>query len=181
MHFAYLSEKPPYIMKKILFVSFLAMFATIAVMAQQDKSKRPSPPATVTYNNKGLAITMDYSQPSVKGRTIGKEIAPYGQVWRTGANEATTFEVNRDVKIEGQTLPAGKYSLYTIPGEDEWTIIFNKSWKQWGTQYKEADDALRVKVKPTKAATFTEKMTFGADNGKVNLMWGDTQVSFNVQ
>lgn len=168
-------------MKKIFFVSFLALFATVAVDAQQAKPPRLSPADTVTYNKDGLAITIAYSQPSVKGRTVGKEIAPYGKVWRTGANEATTFEVNRDVKIEGQTLPAGKYSIYSIPAEDEWTIIFNKTWQQWGTRYSDADDALRIKVKPTKAASFTEKMTFAVDNGKVSLMWGDTQVNFNVQ
>jgi hypothetical protein len=168
-------------MKKIFFFSFLAILTTIAVSAQQDKSKRASPPATVNYKNNDLAITIDYSQPSVKGRTVGKDIAPYGKVWRTGANEATTFEVNRDVKIEGQTLPAGKYSLYTIPGEDMWTIIFNKTSKQWGTVYKEEEDALRIKVKPSKADSFAEKMTFAVDNGTVSLMWGDTKVNFKVK
>ncbi len=157
------------------------LLANIAGYAQQDKSKRPSPPAVLNYTNNGVNITIDYSQPSVKGRTIGKDIAPYGQVWRTGANEATTFEVNKDVTIEGQALPAGKYGLYSIPGADEWTIIFNKTWQQWGTNYKQDDDALRVKVKPTKAEVFSEKMTFSAQGDKVVLVWGDTQVAFTVK
>jgi len=169
-------------MKKLLLLSVIAL-VTIGVQAQNDKSKRPSPPAKVSETtNKGVTITIDYSQPAVKGREIGKEIAPYGQVWRTGANEATVFEVNKEVKVEGKALPAGKYGLYSIPGKEEWVIIFNKTWKQWGTNYTEADDALRVKVKPGKAPAFTERMTFAvAKDGKVSLMWGNDEVDFTVQ
>lgn len=158
-------------------------FSTVNVAAQ-DKSARPSPPSKTTVTTaKGATITIDYSQPSVKGRTIGKEIAPYGKVWRTGANEATTFEVSKDVVINGKPLPAGKYGLYTIPGENEWTVIFNKKSTLWGSDgYAESDDALRVTAKPEKAPSFTEKMTFGADKeGKVSLMWGDVALNFNVQ
>jgi hypothetical protein len=161
----------------------IAAFVSLTACGQGDKSKRPSPPAVVTETtDSGVTITIDYSQPSVKGRTIGKEIAPYGKVWRTGANEATVFEVSKEVNIEGQPLAAGKYGLYSIPGEAEWVIIFNKKWNQWGTNYKEADDALRVKVTPGKTSAFTEKMTFAiGKDGKVSLMWGDIQVDFNVQ
>jgi hypothetical protein len=151
---------------------------------QADKSQRPSPPAFVkeTLNN-GTTVSIDYSQPSVKGRTIGTDLEPMeGKVWRTGANEATVFEVDKDVKIEDQPLSAGKYGLFTIMNGDEWTIIFNKTWKQWGAfSYKEADDALRVKVKSIKAAQFSERMTFlvGKD-GKITLLWGDIEVDFMV-
>jgi Protein of unknown function (DUF2911) len=167
---------------KQLFFSLLTIIA-ISACGQGDKSKRPSPPAIATETiSSGAIITIDYSQPSLKGRKVGTELAPYGQVWRTGANEATSFEVNKDVKVEGQSLPAGKYGLYSIPGEKEWTIIFSKTWKQWGTQYKEADDALRVKVSSAKTETLTEKMTFVIDkSGKVSLSWGDTVVAFMVQ
>jgi hypothetical protein len=170
-------------MKKLLLLSAIALVA-IGVRAQQgDKSQRPSPPAKVSETtSKGVTISIDYSQPSVKGREVGKDIAPYGKVWRTGANEATVFEVNKDVKVEGKSLPAGKYGLYSIPGKDEWVIIFNKTWKQWGTNYTEADDALRIKVKPGKAPSFTERMTFTVDkSGKVSLMWGNEEVDFKVQ
>jgi hypothetical protein len=169
-------------MKKLLLLSAIAL-VTISVQAQGDKSKRPSPPAKVTETtSSGTVITIDYSQPSVKGREVGKDIAPYGKVWRTGANEATVFEVSKDVKVEGKALPAGKYGLYSIPGKDEWVIIFNKTWNQWGTKYADADDALRVNVKPTKAPKFTEQMTFTVDkSGKVVLLWGNEQVAFNVQ
>ncbi|MGB4775863.1 MAG: DUF2911 domain-containing protein [Daejeonella sp.] len=169
--------------KLVLFACVYLLVTGLNSFAQEYKSKRVSPPAKVTETTTlGTTITIDYSQPSVKGRTIGKEIAPYGQVWRTGANEATVFEVNKDVKIEDKVLPAGKYSLYTIPGEKEWTIMFNKTWDQWGTDYKEADDALWITVKPEKSPSFTERMTFNiAKSGLVSLMWGDHQVNFNVK
>ncbi|WP_205513332.1 DUF2911 domain-containing protein [Longitalea arenae] len=170
-------------MKKLLLLSAIAWIA-MGAQAQDDKSKRPSPPAKVTETtNSGTVITIDYSQPSVKGREIGKDIAPYGKVWRTGANEATTFEVSKDVKIEGKSLPAGKYGLFTIPNKEEWVIIFNKTPNQWGAyKYAQGDDALRVNVKPTKAPQFTERMTFTVDkSGKVALLWGNEQVAFNVQ
>lgn len=166
-----------------IIASLFILFATVNANAQTDKSKRPSPPDKVTETTKsGATVSIDYSQPSVKGRTIGNEIAPYGKVWRTGANEATVFEVNKDVKINGKALPAGKYGLYSIPGTKEWTIIFNKTWNQWGTKYAEADDALRIKVNATTAKDFTEKMTFKIEkSGEVKLMWGNVVVPFTVK
>lgn len=165
----------------LLAISFTTM---LVACGQDDKAKRASPPAQAkeTISN-GATITIDYSQPSVKGRTIGKDLEPMpGKVWRTGANEATTFEVSKAVKVEGQALPAGKFALFTIANDGEWTIIFNKTANQWGAfSYKEADDVLRVKVKPQKAAKFAEKMTFSVDKkGVVTLLWGDTKVDFTV-
>ena len=167
---------------------------------------RPSPKASVTQIIGVTDVTINYSRPAVKGRTIwgepwgddakgeatldnqntrpkGAPIVPWGHVWRAGANEATQFIVTDDVLINGQKLAAGKYSLHTIPTKEEWTIIFNKNWNQWGAfNYKEADDALRIKVKPSKAKAFSEKMTFTiSQKGKVSLLWGDRQVDFNVQ
>lgn len=170
-------------MKKILSFSLLlvALCCSFTLLAQNDKSKRPSPPATLNTSVGDLNVVIDYSQPAVKGRAIGQDIAPYGKVWRTGANEATTFTINRDAKVEGQELKAGKYTLFTIPGVDEWTLIFNKQTGQWGTQYDEAQDALRVKVKPSKAPSFAERMTFSQDNNNIVLHWGDTAVRFAVQ
>ena len=165
-------------MKQIFFLAVL--FIAISACGQP-----PSPPAKVSQTtDKGITIDIAYSQPSVKGRTIGKDLEPMdGKVWRTGANKATVFEVNKDVKIEDQTLPAGKYGLFTLKNGDEWTIIFNKTWDQWGAfNYKDADDALRVKVKGKKADAFSEKMTFNvAKDGKVALLWGDKQVEFKVK
>ena len=171
-------------MKPILFC--VALFATVMACGQQDKSKRPSPPASAKETLKnGTVVSIDYSQPSLKGRTVGKDVEPMtGQVWRAGANEATVFEVSKDVKIEGQTLAAGKYALFILPEEKEWTVIFNKKWDRWGTtydQYKD-QDALKVKVKPGKAATPAEKLTYTIDkDGKVALLWGDVKMDFKVQ
>jgi hypothetical protein len=168
---------------KSLFVSLFVLTA-IAACGQTDKSTRPSPPALVKETLKnGVTVSIDYSQPAVKGRTIGTDLEPLpAKVWRTGANEATVFEVDKDVKIEGQPLPAGKYGLFSIMDGDEWTIIFNKTWNQWGAfTYKEADDALRVKVKSGKANPFSERMTFKiAKDGKITLLWGDIEVDFMV-
>ena len=173
-------------MKKFLLFTTASAFSLLSLTAcaQGDKSKRPSPPATAKETiSSGATVTIEYGQPSVKGRTIGKDLEPLpGKVWRTGANECTTFEVDKDVKVEGSTLPRGKYGLFTISG-DEWTIIFNSDAKQWGAyDYKESKDVLRVKVKPGKAASFAEKLTFNiSKEGKVSLMWGDVQVDFTVQ
>lgn len=169
-------------MKKLFALAILAtVFSSAQVSAQDDKSKRPSPPATETATlSNGAIIIINYSQPSVKGRTLGKDIAPYGKVWRTGANEATTFETTNDVTINGNKLPAGKYSLFTIPGENEWSVIFNKTANQWGTRYKEEDDLFRFTVKPSKHAS-TEQMKFDIDKeGIVRLMWADQMINFQV-
>lgn len=170
-------------MKKIfLFTLIAGLFTGLSSSAQQDKSKRPSPPAKVTQTiSSGATVSIDYSRPSIKGRSMA-ELAPAGKVWRTGANEATVFEISKDVSVAGKNLPSGKYSVYTIPGEKEWTIIFNKTWNQWGTVYKDTEDALRVMVKPGKTAKFTEMMTFDIDkSGKVSLTWADTQIDFKVK
>lgn len=170
-------------MKKLILLSLIfGGLLSLNSYAQQDKSKRPSPPALVTQTLKsGATVSIDYSRPSLKGRSLS-ELAPAGKVWRTGANEATAFETNKDLKIQGKTLAAGKYGLFSIPGENEWTIIFNKTWKTWGTVYKEADDVLRIQAKPSKSKEFTEMMTFEiSENGQVHLLWGNTQISFEIQ
>src|SRR5450432_3013671 len=163
----------------------MAMFATalmtgIQACAQtEDKSKRPSPPAKVTEKIKsGATISVDYSQPSVKGRTIGKDLEPMdGKVWRTGANEATVFETDKDIMVMGNKLPAGKYGLFTLFDKGEATVIFNKTWKQWGAfTYKDADDVLRVKAKVSEATPAAEKLTFTIKSGVVGFVWGNKKV-----
>ena len=166
-----------------MFLSGVLFLTVATACGQGDKSKRPSPPATVSQTiTSGATVKIDYSQPSVKGRKIGGEIAPYGKVWRSGANEATVFEVSKDVTVEGKPLPAGKYTLWSIPGETETTIIFNKETGQWGTQYKETEDFLRVPVKTGKSPQFTEKLTYTiSKSGKVALIWGDKSFDFNIK
>jgi hypothetical protein len=172
-------------MKKTALLTMVMAFIAISfnASAQTPKKAPLSPPDTVKATIKsGADITIAYSQPSIKGRTIGNEIAPWGKVWRTGANNATTIELSKDVAVEGKALPAGKYSIYSIPGEKEWVVIFNKTWKQWGTNYTEADDALRVIVKTGKAKTFTEQLKFAIDpKGKVSFTWGDKLMAFTVK
>src|SRR3954469_2074429 len=123
-------------MKKLFAITLLAsgLLMSVKANAQDDKSKRPSPPAKVSSKlSSGATVTVDYSQPSLKGRTIGKDVEPMeGKVWRTGANEATVFETDKDITVAGQKLPAGKYGLFTIFNGNEATVIFNKTWKQWG-------------------------------------------------
>ena len=175
-------------MKKILSLAVLAgLFATQvnAQKAPEDKSKRPSPPAKITQQiASGATVIIDYSQPSLKGRTIGKDLEPMeGKVWRTGANEATVFETNKDVTINGEELPAGKYGLFTIFKGKEVTLIFNKVWNQWGAfTYKKDEDQLRVKTIYTEANPPSEKMTFTmSPEGEVNLFWGNRKVSFMIK
>ncbi len=108
-----------------------------------------------------------------------------GQVWRTGANEATVFETDKDVMIEGKKLAAGKYALFTIMNGVDWTIIFNKVWDTWGAfdyEKNKAQDALQVQVKSSKSPSFMERTTFTiAKSGKVSLLWGDIEVDFMAQ
>ncbi len=177
-------------MKKLLGIALLAtgIMASTSVIAQkadEDKSKRPSPPAIATQKiESGATITIDYSQPSVKGRTIGKDLEPMdGQVWRTGSNEATVFETDKDLTIQGEKLPAGKYGLFTLFSGDTATVIFNKTWKQWGAfKYSAADDALRVKADMSTSSSPSEKMTFNiSPAGEINLLWGNRKLKFTAK
>lgn len=173
-------------MKRSTFLPVIAvlLLATSVACAQGNKAPA-SPPATATAKlSGGATITINYSQPSVKGRTIGENLEPLpGKVWRTGANKATVFETDKAIKVEEQDLPAGKYGLFTIADGDNWTIIFNKTWDQWGAfKYDAKQDALRVNVKSGKAPAFAEKFTIQIDkSGKVTLLWGATATSFSVQ
>ncbi|MEO6820685.1 MAG: DUF2911 domain-containing protein [Ginsengibacter sp.] len=175
-------------MKKILpLLAISALFAT-QVFAQkpaEDKSKRPSPPATVMQKiSSGATITINYSQPSIKGRTIGKDIEPMeGKVWRTGANEATTFQTDKDLTIDGSKLPAGKYSLFTLFTGDNVEVIFNKVAEQWGAfKYEMKDDALRIKTKAENNSPMAEKLMFMVKpDGMVSMHWGNKKVSFMVK
>ena len=174
-------------MKKLMSLGLLAatLLLVMQVAAQDDKSKRPSPPAKVTQKIKsGATITIDYSQPSVKGRTIGKDVEPMdGKVWRTGANEATVFETDKDLTVQDGKLPAGKYGFFTLFNGNDVTVIFNKTANQWGAfKYSEADDALRIKTKASDVSPATEKMTFKIDpSGLITLLWGPKKVEFSVK
>src|SRR5947209_6202457 len=140
----------------------------IAQQPPQDKSKRPSPPATAEVTLKGKKITIDYSRPSLKGRKLGQELAPYGEVWRTGANEATALTTEVDLNIGGARVPAGKYTLYTLPSEGTWKLIINKQTGQWGTKYDQAQDLARVDMKKSLLQQPVEQFTISFDKTSDN-------------
>ena len=145
------------------------------------KGDIPSPQKKMTGTIGEHTVTIVYGSPSVKGRQVFGGLEPYGKVWRTGANEATSIEFSTDVQVEGKALPAGKYGLFTIPGEDKWTIIFNETWDQWGAyDYDESKDALRVEVTPTMAAESAEQMDFIVEGNKVVLRWDKHAVPFTI-
>jgi hypothetical protein len=166
-------------MKRFTFLMLALATAFSASIAQQ---KPASPAATATGKIGAATVTIVYSQPSARGRKIMGGLVPYGEVWRTGANEATTIEFDKPVKIEGKDLAAGKYALFTLPGENEWTIIINKDVKQWGAfKYKQEDDVLRVPVKPAKTSAPVETFNITVGKDDIQLKWENTAVAFKVK
>ena len=192
----------------VLFVLGLAASASAQVIVPQ-----PSQKATVMQRIGVTDVTITYFRPGVKGRKIWGDplpeqeasakgeatldnqntrpknavIVPYGHVWRTGANDATTFVINDDVLINGQKLAAGSYSLHTIPTKDEWTIVFNSTANQWGSfNYDPAKDTLRVKAKPTWVNENQEWLAFtidpvSEDSAQVNIRWEKISVPFTIK
>ncbi len=168
--------KKNYVTKLLVFM-LTGLVISNLLMAQEDKSKRPSPPATAVGKIGNATITIDYSSPSVKGRKIFGGLLPYDKLWRAGANEATIFQTDQDIKVEGKSLPAGKYSFFATPGEKEWMIFFNSETGQWGD--KRNGDAnmdsskivLSVKVKPSKLNDLTEKLAYSVMEKGFALRW----------
>lgn len=165
-------------------VLLFMLIAVLAVAQQppQDKSKRPSPHETASVTLKGKKITIDYGRPFLKGRKVGQELAPYGKVWRTGADEATALNTEIDLNIGGIKVPAGQYTLYTLPSEGTWKLIINKQTGQWGTKYDESQDLGRIDMKKTDLPQSVEQFTISFDKkgesaADLNLDWGNTRVS----
>lgn len=161
-------------------IKFLLAFVTLAFSALAQDKKMPSPPDKATGNAGGVTVTVDYHQPSAKGRKVMGGLVPFGDVWRTGANATTAIEFSDNVKLEGNAVAKGKYGLYTIPGENEWTIIINKDIKWGAYDYKQANDVVRFTVKPGKTASFVETFKITIENNKVVLRWENTEVAFAV-
>lgn len=157
---------------------------TISVNAFAQETKKPaSPPMTATGKVKEANITIAYNSPSVKGRTIWSDLVPYDKVWRAGANEATTFETDKDITVQGKKLSKGKYSFFLIPKESgTWTAIFNKESKQWGAyKYQEAQDALRVDVK-TKALPATQEiLVYKVNKNGFTMDWDKISVPVEIK
>lgn len=176
-------------MKKIALTLLLA--SGLIFSAQQADAQIKLPPASSTQfilQDLGISqVSVVYQRPNMKGRKIFGDLVPYDQIWRTGANNATNITFQSDVKIEGQALEAGTYALFTLPGKEEWTIIFNKNAKQWGAYtYDKADDVLRVKVKPRALTNPIETFTIAFEevndqNLKACLLWEKTKVSFLIE
>lgn len=184
----------------ICFLIFLSFIFTIpsSVQAQGDKIRKSLKASVTQRLGTDTDITIDFSRPGVKGRKIWGELVPFGLApgnkysndkpypWRAGANENTTIEFNKDLLIEGQKLPAGKYGIHMIPSEKDWIIIFSKKNAEWGSfSYDEKEDALRVTVTPVKAP-FQEWLTYGFDdlNGTsatAYLHWEELKIPFKIE
>ena len=151
---------------------FFALLLVQSLAFAQDKKPRESPLDSASGKIGAANVKIVYSSPAVKGRAIWGELVPFDKVWRAGANEATTFTTDKPLTIEGKALPAGSYSFFAIPGKESWTVIFNKTAKQWGAyDYKEAQDALRVTVKPKMETAVQERLKYHVAANGFGLAW----------
>lgn len=175
---------------KALLTSSLIFFATLfisqATLAQERTTDRvwASPNASVAQTIGLTEIYLTYGRPSVNEREIFGGLVPFGEVWRTGANESTAIVFSDDVLIEGELVPEGAYSIYTIPGQNEWTIIINNKLS-WGTQYDEAEDFLRVTVQPEESFHMEQMMIYFENvtdqHGHLVIHWDTTKVPVHIQ
>jgi hypothetical protein len=168
-------------------VVILALLGWAVSIYMKAQTKSFSPEEVVVFNADDLVIKVFYNRPYKKGREIFGELVPYGKVWRTGANEATTFETNKDIHFDGKTLRKGKYSLWTIPGKDNWTIIFNNEYGQWGVSStgeanREASrDILSMDVRALQQEREFEQFTIAfekvGEDAEMVIMWDKTLVA----
>ena len=161
--------------------------AGVALLARQDKSSRPSPPAKAQCKlADGKTITIDYSSPRAKGRKIFGGLVPYGQVWRAGANEATSFVTTSDITVGEKAVPAGTYTLFAVPAEDKWTLVISKKTGEWGTAYPGPDnDLARIDMKVSKTSAPVEDFTIAFDQSAgactLRMEWESTRASVGVK
>jgi len=145
-----------------------------------------SPQATVSQTIGTTSVSLEYHRPQVRGRKVWGELVPFGQVWRTGANEATTIKFSDPVRVEGKPVPAGTYALFSIPGPEQWTLILNKRWRQFGAyEYQPKEDLIRFDVKAKPVKEHTEWLTYevypaSRASAYVDLYWEKLRVSFRV-
>jgi len=172
-------------MKNTLFA--MAAIAMTSAAMGQIKLPAPSPGATVSQKVGLTEVTVEYSRPSVKGRKIFGDLVPYGELWRTGANASTKINFKDDVVFCGKPVPAGKYSLFTVPSEDMWKIVLNSNSDMSGTSgYDSNLDVLSVSIRPSKGETLTESLTFSFENIKdrsatLILSWEKTKLEFSIE
>ncbi|GAB3838539.1 DUF2911 domain-containing protein [Hymenobacter jeollabukensis] len=174
--------KNPVSLLRLCAVLLMSLLFVGAAQAQ-DAAPKPSPAATATGKAGKANVTVKYSSPAVKGRTIWGGLEPYGKVWRAGANEATTVTFDQPVTVEGKALPAGTYAFFVIPMEKEaWTVIFNKTANQWGAfKYDEKQDALHASVKPRKAASLNERLTYTVESPGLVLRWENIELPVSIK
>lgn len=171
---------------KQLLTTAIAVFTLFTVSAQPLTTPAPSPTQTIKQNFGLSAIELSYSRPSMKGRKVFGDLVPFGQVWRTGANSATTISFGEEVMIKGTKIPAGKYGILTIPGEKEWTIIISKQTDVTSPDaYKQDQDIVRVNVIPQTMPVIMETFTMSFDFMKSNscvlsILWDKTWVAFEI-
>lgn len=172
-------------------ISCITLFAGLAlcaatIVAQQDKSKRPSPPAKAECKLPGgKTLTIDYSSPRANGRKIYGGLVPYGEVWRAGANEATTFVTDTNLNVGGTPVPAGSYTIFTIPNADQWTLIISKKTGEWGIPYPgQSSDLARIDMKVSRRSASLANFTISFDqNGSgctLHMDWETTQASVDI-
>jgi len=172
-------------------ISLLALLILCGVtVSAQIETPAPSPLSTIEQKVGLSDVSITYSRPSVKGRTIFGDLVQYGEMWRWGANASTKFTTSDDIKIEGHDVPAGTYAMYAIPGQETWTIVIHKNTSYWGTggsKYKESEDLVRFEVKanssyPVKVETMTFQFSNITTSGcDIEFMWENTQLSMKVE
>ena len=167
---------------------FLAIAVLVSSMTiAQLKTPQPSPLANIKQVVGLTEVNIEYSRPGMKDRKVFGELVPFGKIWRVGANASTKIDINENVKIGGKEVPKGKYALYAIPGETEWTIILNKNLTLWGAGgYNQEEDLTRFNVKPTKLSDAVETFTIDfshltSNSGLINLAWENTKVSLPIE
>lgn len=170
---------------KASFIVLIFCVVNTLTFAQERGNEKPrvSPNASVSQTIGTTEVSVTYGRPAVKDRDIFGALVAFDSWWRTGANESTAITFSDDVQIEGEEVEAGTYSLYTIPGEDEWTIIINEKLS-WGTEYDKAEDVLRVNVEPTKAEHMEQFMIYFENVTKNSadcvIHWAETKVPFTI-
>jgi len=169
-------------LKAIAIFVFALLASTVAWAQEPAKGPLPSPRDSVSSKVAGANIKIWYGSPSVKGRKIWGELVPYAKVWRAGANEATTFTTDKAIKVQGKMLPAGEYGFFVIPGEHQWTIIFNNVAKQWGAyKYEAGKDVLRVMVTPKRSAAAHERLVYLISSKGFMLDWENLEVPVAIK
>ncbi len=176
----------------IVLAALLLLFIFVGMPYLREQTKKHSPERTAAYTKNGFDLMVNYSSPFKKDRVIFGELVPYDVVWRTGANEPTTFETRSDIQVMGKPLPAGKYSLWTKPGKESWEVMINKEIPDWGvtissggreTTRDPEKDALKVQVEVEELAASEESFTIDFEEGDplyMRLYWDQTQIKVPI-